>query len=171
MPSKLEDNKSFENERSISKEKARSYLKNKYEIPDIIMKALDYIKYDFQRNHSNNYPYAYILEWLCEQLIKYNKMEIMNDKYDGLHASWELDIPIDITKVFDSKSRKKIRNKILLKFLESLDIYEWISISLENQTMEVIDDAICWGFEKDNGPIMTVEKKKDGTYLYKNYKR
>ena len=108
-----------------------------------------------------------MLEWLCKQLIKLNKMEPMLKFHDGLYARWELKIPVDITKIYETATGKMIRNRTLRKFIDSLGLYEWISIELKNKTLEVIDDAICWGFEeKEASRIMTVEKNKEGRYIY-----
>ena len=127
-----------------------------------MIKALDYTGYDFIKNHDKNFPY-----------VKLNMRDLLNENNNVLRAGWELDIPIDTTCIYDSKSRKIIRNKTLKKFIESLEIYEWITINLENKTIKVEDDAICWGFKKQENSggkgIMSIEKDKNGNHIYKYF--
>ena len=163
-------------DKKISKREAKKYLKDKYNIPDVLIKAMDYFDYDFEENHKKYFAYTTILEWLCKRLIKFNNMEIIDNKYDRLNACWRLNILIDITRIYDSDSGRIVRNRALKKFIESLGLYEWIIISLENKKMVVDDDAICWGFEGEDEDvkglgIMTIEKDKNGNYIYKFYDR
>ena len=162
-------------DKEISMEDAKKYLKEYYDIPELIIKAMESLGYDFKKNHEK-FSYTYILEYLCEKLIKTYRKDIMDDTYDKLNAEWELHIPVDLKGIYDVNSGRFVRNKALKKFITSLGLYEWIVIRLENKRMVVDDDAICWGFNKDEQTgegkgIMTVEKDSNGKYVYNFFDR
>ena len=149
----------------ITNEEAKEQLKKEYDIPDIIMQGLEKIGYNFKMNHSK-FPYAYILEWMCEYLLKQDKsieLGVVRNK----PAHWSIAIPFKNIEIYESKLKKKIRNKTLRKFIEQLSSYHMIEISLNDKIMKIDDDYICWGFEDSiYGREMVVMKDKKGNYNY-----